>query len=111
MPVDYYQTLQIDHQANREQISAAFAKLSIESHPLRNPKSERTARLTQFNAICEAYEVLGNERLKKIYDTKGYYSLSNGFTDGGEEFIGYAFSGNAFVIFKNFFGSENPWSQ
>jgi DnaJ family protein B protein 13 len=67
--------------------------------------------LTKFNAICEAYEVLGNERLKAIYDTKGHLSLSNGFTADGEEFIGYAFSGNAFKIFKNFFGSDNPWSQ
>jgi DnaJ-class molecular chaperone len=55
--------------------------------------------------------VLGNQRLKTIYDTKGPESLSNGFTEEGEEFVGYAFSGNAFTIFKDFFGSENPWSQ
>jgi DnaJ-class molecular chaperone len=54
--------------------------------------------------------VLGNQRLKNIYDTKGPLSLSNGFTEEGEEFAGYSFSGNAFTIFKDFFGSENPWS-
>jgi DnaJ-class molecular chaperone len=41
----------------------------------------------------------------------GPVSLSNGFSSGDEEFSGYSFSGEAFTIFKNFFGSENPWSQ
>lgn len=66
--------------------------------------------MAKFNAVCEAYEVLSDARLKKIYDTMGPVSLTNGFAHGEEEFGGYTYSGNAFTIFKNFFGSENPWS-
>ena len=54
--------------------------------------------------------MLSDARLKQIYDTMGPVSLTDGFAHGEEEFGGYAYSGNAFSIFKNFFGSENPWS-
>jgi DnaJ-class molecular chaperone len=68
------------------------------------------ARISQFNAVCEAFEVLSDTKLRQIYDTKGHTGLSNGFTEDGEEFAGYIYLGDAFEIFKRFFGSENPWS-
>ncbi len=41
----------------------------------------------------------------------GSDSLRNGFKSDTQEFGGHSFTGNAFTIFKDFFGSENPWSQ
>ena len=70
----FYDILQIQPDANREQIAAAFRKLALRTHPLKNPDqlSEYTAK---FNEICEAYEVLSNVDYKMNYDKYGEKGL------------------------------------
>jgi DnaJ-class molecular chaperone len=55
--------------------------------------------------VCEAYEVLGNQTLKRVYDKFGLEGLRNGFKSNDEEFAGFTYSGNAFTIFRDFFGA------
>jgi DnaJ-class molecular chaperone len=74
-PECYYSVLKIDSQSDREQISEAFRCLSVTNHPMRNGKESFPIFLTKLNKICEAFEVLSNEKLRFIYDKHGYASL------------------------------------
>lgn len=46
-----------------------------------------------------------------MYDRFGADGLENGFQTENEDFEGYSFSGHSLKIFKDFFGSANPWSN
>jgi hypothetical protein len=64
--VDFYAVLGVEPTASPEAIGAAFRTLAKQLHPDRAgasaPESER------FTAVTAAYEVLGNERLRRNYD-------------------------------------------
>lgn len=80
----HYETLQLSTDADREQIATAYRSLAIELHPLRNPKEEKTKFIEKFNKVCEAYEILSNDRLRSVYDRFGDESLLNGFKNEDE---------------------------
>ena len=101
----FYQTLEITPQANIEQIAQAYRRLSLQMHPLRNPASKRAFFTTQFSQVSQAYEVLSKAHTRSAYDKFGMEGLKNGVA--GQP--GYVWMGNPFKIFKEFFGSENPW--
>ena len=60
---------------------------------------------SQFSLICEAYDVLSSEQTKNIFDEFGERGLWSGVP---KKFTGYAFSGDCYKIFKDFFGSYTP---
>ena len=100
-----YACLEITPEANLEQIAAAYRRLSLQLHPLRNPADKKAYFTTRFAQVSQAYEVLSNSQTKAAYDQHGMESLKN----GTETRPGYTFMGNPFKIFCDFFGSENPW--
>ena len=55
--------------------------------------------------ICEAYDVLSNETTKKVFDEFGEWGLWSGVP---HKFTGYAFKGDSYKIYKDFFGSFTP---
>jgi DnaJ family protein C protein 30 len=57
--------------------------MSMEFHPDKNKGSEEAAR--KFRAITEAYEVLGNLRLRKLYDKGILHTVSPQFAQHAEE--------------------------
>lgn len=63
--IDYYQTLQVDPQAEPEVIAAAYRRLVQKYHPDHNRSSAATARMQQLN---RAYRVLRDPRLRALYD-------------------------------------------
>ena len=67
--------------------------------------------LTRFSALCQAYEILSDPLMKRIYDKYGEYSLMNGVMRGTDKFGGYIYSGNPYKVFEAFFGSENPFVE
>ncbi|GLH01015.1 Protein tumorous imaginal discs, mitochondrial [Gryllus bimaculatus] len=67
----YYDTLGVTPHATQNDIKAAYYKLSMMYHPDKNKGSEEASQ--KFRDITEAYEILGNFRLKKLYD-KGLLS-------------------------------------
>ena len=107
----YYKTLQISQTANREEIADAYRQLALKYHPMRNPKEVQSQCYTTFVQICEAYEVLSDPLMKRIYDKYGDYSLKNGVMKGTDKFAGYVNTGNHFKIFQQFFGSANPYIE
>lgn len=62
-----YEILGITKTATQEEIKKAYRKLSLESHPDRNNGSDESTE--QFKKISNAYETLGDEDKRKIYDT------------------------------------------
>ncbi len=62
----------------------------------------------KFNQICEAYEVLSDEKRKAIFDAYGEFGLKNGVTDeNGASTPKYLFLGNSDQINNNFFGTTH----
>lgn len=62
---DHYKTLGVSSEASEQEIKKAYRKLSLETHPDRNPNPEATER---FKSINEAYETLGDNQKRKQYD-------------------------------------------
>lgn len=107
----YYEILNISQTANREEIADAYRQLALKTHPMRNSQDKQSQCYTQFVKICEAYEVLSNPLMKRIYDKYGDYSLKNGIMKGTDKFAGYTSTGNHFEVFRKFFGSSNPFVE
>lgn len=76
MPVgtqkDYYAILGVGRQAKPEQIRKAYRRLARKHHPDVNPGNK--AAEEKFKDIQEAYEVLSDERKRRIYNQFGFYS-------------------------------------
>lgn len=64
--VDYYGALGIPAKSTQSEIKAAYYKLSMVYHPDKNQGSESAAK--KFREITQAYEVLSNYRLRRLYD-------------------------------------------
>lgn len=62
----HYDSLGLTPAATQNDIKQAYYKLSKLYHPDRNKDSDNAA--DKFRSITEAYEVLGNYRLRKLYD-------------------------------------------
>ncbi|XP_053617710.1 dnaJ homolog subfamily C member 30, mitochondrial-like isoform X2 [Plodia interpunctella] len=62
---NHYDALGVTPKATQSEIKSAYYKLSKIYHP---DKSDDEASAKKFRAITEAYEVLGNIKLKKMYD-------------------------------------------
>jgi molecular chaperone DnaJ len=76
MPVgtqkDYYAALGVDRKAKPEEIRKAYRRLARKHHPDVNPGNKQAEE--KFKDIQEAYDVLGDEKKRKIYDQYGFYS-------------------------------------
>lgn len=67
---NYYDVLNIPKSSTHGEIKSAYYRLSMMYHPDKNQGSESAA--IKFREINQAYEVLGNFRLRRLYD-KGVY--------------------------------------
>lgn len=72
--INLYDSLGITSKATQNEIKTAYYKLSFMLyHPDKNKDSYSAAE--KFRDITEAYEVLGNFRLRKLYDDKGNIAI------------------------------------
>lgn len=62
---DYYKTLGVSRNATAEEIKKAYRKLARTHHP------DAGGDEAKFKEINEAYEVLGDEKKRKLYDQYG----------------------------------------
>jgi molecular chaperone DnaJ len=76
MPVgtqkDYYAILGVDRDAKPEEIKKAFRRLARKYHPDVNPNNKYAEE--KFKGISEAYEILSDEKKRKVYDQYGFYA-------------------------------------
>jgi molecular chaperone DnaJ len=105
MPVgtqkDYYATLGVSRGAKPEEIRKAYRRLARKYHPDVNPGNK--AAEEKFKQISQAYEILGDEKKRQVYDQYGFYSnnippggpgpgTSTGAGGPGFDFSGFDFS-------------------
>lgn len=106
---DYYGTLGVGRDAKPEEIRKAYRRLARKHHPDVNPGNK--AAEEKFKEISEAYEVLSDEKKRKIYDQYGFYSDNippgYGQTPPSEQGAqGFDFSGFDFSDFQPGAGAE-----
>ena len=65
---DYYDTLGVGKNSSQGDIKKAYFKLAKQYHPDVNKTEGAKAK---FEEINEAYETLGDESKKRVYDTTG----------------------------------------
>jgi len=100
---DYYNILGVDKKADQAEIKKEFRKLARKYHPDVNPNNKEAE--AKFKEINEAYEVLGDAKKRKEYDTMGDRFFEN-FQPRGSGFEGFSFDdfGQSFGGFEDIFG-------
>ncbi|XP_011303808.1 dnaJ homolog subfamily B member 6 [Fopius arisanus] len=72
--VDYYKVLEVTRVATTADVKKAYRKLALKWHPDKNPDNlEESTK--KFKEISEAYEVLIDEKKRRIYDQYGKEGL------------------------------------
>jgi molecular chaperone DnaJ len=69
---DYYEVLGIKKDAKADEIKKAYRRLARKYHPDVNP-NDKTAE-EKFKEVQEAYDVLSDEKKRKVFDRFGYYN-------------------------------------
>lgn len=99
---DYYQILGVKKDAKADEIKKAHRRLARKHHPDVNPGDK--ASEDKFKDVQEAYDILSDEKKRKVFDRFGYYAdnldadspFSTGAASGsagGFDFSGFDFSG------------------
>ncbi len=77
MAKDFYEILGVPKKASKEEIKKAYRKLARKWHPDINPGNKEAEQ--RFKDISRAYECLGKEDKRKLYDEFGEEGLLAGF--------------------------------
>ena len=88
MTMNYYNTLGLRRDSSVEEIKKVYRKLAMQYHPDRNGGSpESEDRLKEIN---EAYQILGDEKKRRLYDLQYRLPFENyAFYEGdlGDDFV------------------------
>jgi molecular chaperone DnaJ len=129
---DYYGILGIKKDAKADEIKKAYRRLARKHHPDVNPNDK--ASEDKFKEVQEAYDVLSDEKKRKVYDRFGYYNdnldpdspfgagAGAGSGAGGFDFSGFSWDtgsttgssggGTSFRdIFSDLFGGSSRTQQ
>jgi molecular chaperone DnaJ len=93
---DYYEVLEVDQNASKEDLKRAYRRMARKYHPDVNNNDGADER---FKEINEAYEILSNDNSRAAYDRFGHAGVQGGMGQG--DFSGF---GNVADIFEEFFG-------
>jgi len=101
---DYYKILGVKKDAKADEIKKAYRRLARKHHPDVNPNDKISE--DKFKEVQESYDVLSDEKKRKVFDRFGYYAdnldadspfstgpTSSGSAGGGFDFSGFDFSG------------------
>uniref|UniRef100_A0A0V0J369 DnaJ homolog subfamily B member 9 n=1 Tax=Schistocephalus solidus TaxID=70667 RepID=A0A0V0J369_SCHSO len=66
---DYYEVLGLARGCSTQEVKAAYRNLAKIYHPDKNKSPEASEK---FRQIAEAYEVLSDEKRRKVYDSMGH---------------------------------------
>ena len=93
---DYYEVLDVNRDADDDEIKKAYRKLAIQFHPDKNPDDKEAE--DKFKEATEAYEVLRDSEKRQQYDRFGHAGLEGMGSDFG------GFGVNLDDIFSDVFG-------
>ncbi|KAJ2651629.1 hypothetical protein IWW40_001529 [Coemansia sp. RSA 1250] len=80
--VDLYTVLGVDREATPNELKRAYRRLALQHHPDRNPRA--AGRSGEFVRIQYAYDVLSDERKRRIYNRYGELGVQMAGRVGGE---------------------------
>ncbi|XP_028170085.1 dnaJ homolog subfamily B member 6 isoform X4 [Ostrinia nubilalis] len=111
--VDYYRILGVTKTATETEIKKAYRKLALKWHPDKNPDNADEAN-RRFKEISEAYEVLSDERKRRMYDQYGKEGLNNsrGRRSAADDDYEFGYASFPFTfrdpeeVFREFFGGS-----
>src|SRR6185312_14239189 len=103
----YYETLEVDRNADETRLKAAFRKLAMKWHPDKNP-GDATSEI-RFKEINEAYEVLKDGDKRAAYDRFGHAAFEQG--GGAGPGFGAGFASSFSDIFEDLFGMAGQRSR
>ncbi|XP_063964753.1 dnaJ homolog subfamily B member 6-like isoform X2 [Lytechinus pictus] len=124
---DFYRVLNVSKASSDSDIKKAYRKLALKWHPDKNPNNKKEAE-RRFKEIAEAYEILSDKKKRDVYDRYGldglkqqsggghntdfdFDSFGGGFGSGFGRRGGFHFEfRNPDDIFREFFGTNNPFS-
>ena len=86
---DYYEVLGVDRTADAAALKKAYRKLAKKYHPDTNAGNKEAEQ--KFKEATEAYEVLSDEKKRKIYDQFGHAGLDGSM--GADGAAGGGFGG------------------
>ena len=90
---DYYNILGVSKTASREEIQKAYRQLARKYHPDFNQNDPKGAK-EKFQKVQEAFDVLGNQEKRKVYDQFGVSPDQMG-SGGGHGPFQWSFGGGA----------------
>jgi DnaJ-class molecular chaperone len=98
MSQDYYETLGVARGASADDIQKAYRKLARKYHPDLNPDDKAAQK--KFKEVQQAYDVLSDEKKRKMYDQFG--PAFEQFGSGGPGGAGPQWSGQVPPGFEGF---------
>jgi DnaJ family protein C protein 9 len=67
----FYEILNIQKEASKNEIRKAYYQLSLKVHPDRAPANQRKKATKEFQALAKIYEVLSDDGKRALYDEEG----------------------------------------
>ena len=115
--IDYYKILGVDKTIPQKDVKKAYLKRAKQFHPDLHPDDPKAQ--AKFQALQEAYDVIGDPEKRKKYDQYGeqwkqadqFGGFSGGASGGGNPFSGFDFSnftggGGFSSFFEDLFGRK-----
>lgn len=93
---DYYDVLGVAKTATKEEVKKAYRALAMKYHPDRNPNDK--AAEEKFKEVQEAYDVISDDKKRKMYDQFGHAAGAQG--------AGYQDMGDIFGQFNEQYGDQ-----
>ncbi len=119
--IDYYKILGVPKDIAQNEVKKAYLKRAKQFHPDLHPDDPKAK--AKFQALNEAYDVIGDPEKRKKYDQYGeqwreaehFQDGGGGFQGGGSPFDGFDFSsfrggGGFSSFFENLFGRHGAAS-
>ena len=69
---DYYKILGVKKESTADEIKKAYRRLARKYHPDVNPNDKSAEE--KFKEVQEAYDILSDEKKRKVFDKFGYYA-------------------------------------
>lgn len=96
---DYYEVLGVGRNADAAEIKKAYRKLAKKYHPDTNAGNAEAEQ--KFKEVTEAYDVLGDEEKRKLYDQFGHAAFDQ---TGAGAYENYNGAGNGQRFYRSYGG-------